>query len=92
MRYLIQFLSTQFNIIGISGVILVLLAYCLLHMGKLNQRSITYSFLNFMGSGFVLVSLYFSWNLSSGIIEIAWLLISLFGLTKAVYFRSEIKE
>ncbi|MFV9990956.1 MAG: hypothetical protein AB8V57_02920 [Coxiella endosymbiont of Dermacentor nuttalli] len=92
MRYLIQFLSTEFNIIGISGVILVLLAYCLLHMDKLNQRSIAYSFLNFMGSGFILVSLYFSWNLASGIIEISWLLISLFGLTKAVYFRSEIKN
>ena len=86
MKYLIQFLSVEFNIIGLSGVILVLLAYCLLQMNKLNQKSITYSFLNFIGSGFILISLYFSWNLASGIIEIAWFLISLFGLTRAIYF------
>lgn len=57
-------------------------------MNKINQKGITYSFLNFIGSGFILISLYFSWNLASGIIEIAWILISLFGLTKAVYFGS----
>ncbi|AKQ33599.1 CBU_0592 family membrane protein [Candidatus Coxiella mudrowiae] len=91
MGYLIRFLSEEFNIIGISGVLLVLLAYCLLQMNKLNQSSITYSLLNFIGSGFILISLYFSWNLASGIIEIAWLLISLFGLTKAIYFRREIR-
>lgn len=84
MRHLIQCFSAEFNIIGISGVVLVLLAYCLLQMNKLNQKGITYSFLNFIGSGFILISLYFSWNLASGIIEISWFLISLFGLTKAV--------
>lgn len=92
MRYLIQFLSEAFNIIGISGVLMVLLAYCLLQMNKLNQTSISYSLLNFIGSGFILISLYFSWNLASGIIEIAWFLISLFGLTKAIYFRREIRS
>ena len=88
MRYLIQYLSVEFNVIGLGGVILVLLAYCLLQMNKVNQKDITYSFLNFIGSGFILISLYFSWNLASGIIEIAWFLMSLFGLTKAVYFGS----
>lgn len=88
MQHLIQCLSIEFNIIGLSGVILILSAYCLLQMNKINQKGITYSFLNFIGSGFILISLYFSWNLASGIIEIAWILISLFGLTKAVYFGS----
>ena len=80
-----HFFATQFNVIGIIGVVLVLIAYLLLQIDKLSQDSITFSLLNFVGSIFILTSLYFSWNLPSGIIEIAWLLISFFGLNKAIY-------
>jgi membrane-bound ClpP family serine protease len=80
-----NFLSQQFNLIGIVGVVMVLTAYFLLQLERLAQVSITFSLLNFVGSIFILVSLCFTWNLASGIIEIAWLLISAFGLLKAVY-------
>jgi hypothetical protein len=83
---LASFFAKEFNTIGIIGVVMVLVAYLLLQIDKLPQGSITFSLLNFVGSIFILVSLYFTWNLASGIIEIAWLIISLFGLIKAIYF------
>ncbi|WP_159748286.1 CBU_0592 family membrane protein [Coxiella endosymbiont of Amblyomma sculptum] len=88
----IQHLATEFNVIGISGVFLILLAYFLLHIDKLSQRDVSYSLLNFLGSGFILISLYFSWNLSSGIIETAWFLISFLGLTRSTSSRGKIGD
>lgn len=82
-----HFLAANFNVIGIIGVVLVLLAYLLLQIDKLQQDSITYSALNLVGSVLILISLCYTWNLASGVIEIAWLLISLFGVSKAVYLH-----
>ena len=82
-----RFLETQYNVIGIIGVIFVLLAYFLLQVDKLKQDSLAYSSMNLAGSVLILISLFFTWNLASGVIEIAWLLISLFGVGKAIYFR-----
>lgn len=86
MSIVVQFLSSEFNAIGIIGVILVLLAYLLLQINKLSQNSITFSLMNLLGSGLILLSLFYSWNLASVIIESAWLLVSLFGLSKAIHF------
>ena len=84
-----QILLKNFNIIGIIGVVLVLLAYLLLQIDRLQQDSVLFSLLNLVGSFLILISLYFTWNLASGVIEAAWFLISLFGLVKAFYFLSK---
>ena len=87
---LAEFLARDFNAIGIIGVVLVLLAYFLLQINKLKQDSIIYSLLNLVGSFLILISLYFAWNLASGVIEIAWFLISIFGLIKAFFCYKKI--
>lgn len=92
MGIFLQFLSFEFNIIGMIGVIFVLLAYFLLQIYKLDQGSIMYSFMNLLGASLILFSLFFTWNLASGVIEIAWLLISLFGLSKAIYIHFQTKK
>ncbi len=79
------FLAEDANIIGVVGVFLVLLAYMLLQLEKMKAGWISYSLLNTLGSALILVSLYFYWNLASGVIEIAWLIISLYGLIKSLY-------
>lgn len=84
-----QFLTREFNTIGIIGVFLVLVAYFFLQIDKLRQDSVLYSLLNLVGSFLILISLYFAWNLASGVIEIAWFLISLLGLIKAFYLISK---
>lgn len=77
------------NEIGIVGVVLVLIGYGLLQIDKLKQDSFIFSFINFIGSIFILVSLYYHPNLASVVIEIAWLVISFFGLCKWFYLRRQ---
>ena len=79
------YLKMDANVLGVLGVFLVLLAYLLLQIGKMKAGWISYSLLNTLGSALILISLYYYWNLASGVIEIAWLFISLYGLIKSIY-------
>ena len=78
---------TFYDILGVGGVIVILIAYLLLQLEKLSVLDWRYSVANALGAILILISLYFSFNLASFIIEIAWLLISIFGLFKALSSR-----
>lgn len=75
------------NIIGLIGVFLILSAYFLLQIDRVSPDSIIFSLTNTIGSSFILVSLFHTWNLASGVIEFCWLAISIMGLMKAIYLR-----
>ncbi|MDA8708096.1 hypothetical protein N9M10_01855 [Hellea sp.] len=75
---------TLYDVLGISGVVIILAAYLALQLDKLSVQDWRYSAANAVGALLILISLIFSFNLASFIIEIAWLLISLFGLFKAL--------
>ncbi len=83
------FLDAGHNFIGIFGVILVLAAYFAMQIGRMAHNGVLFSAMNFIGSAFIMVSLYFDVNLASVVIEIAWLIISLFGLFKALLRNRE---
>lgn len=87
-----HFLSLQSNLVGIVGVALVLYAYFMLQISKMLQTSVIFSLLNFLGSVFILISLYYHWNLASGIIEVAWLMISLYGLIRSLLARRFVRN
>lgn len=78
---------TLYDAIGIVGVGLVLISYLLLQIDRIEPKSVSYSLLNLVGAILILISLYFTFNLASFIIEIAWLLISAYGLVKAIRLR-----
>ncbi len=82
-----RFLFDYANILGIIGVFLILLAYVLLQVERMKAIWVSYSLLNFLGSGLILISLYFYPNLASQIIEVAWFVISFYGLLKALRYR-----
>lgn len=75
------------NIIGGIGVFLILISYLLIQIGKIKQSNIWYSAANFLGAALVLFSLYYEFNLSAFIIEVFWLLISLYGVIKYIKHR-----
>ncbi|RKQ69375.1 hypothetical protein DES40_2175 [Litorimonas taeanensis] len=81
---------TLYDAIGILGVSFVLLSYGLLQIEKIDPKSMLYSAMNLCGAVLILVSLYFSFNLASFIIEIAWLSISAYGLIKAWRLRGKV--
>jgi hypothetical protein len=73
-----------YDFVGTVGVALMLFAYLLLQMGRLRSNDWSYSLTNAMGAALVLMSLLYSFNLSAFLVELFWLLISLFGLIKYV--------
>ena len=68
------------DLVGNLGVFLVLATYLLIQMGRMDISRPGYSMANAAGALLIIVSLLHNFNLSSFIIEIAWLLISLYGL------------
>tara|TARA_R110000782_G_scaffold199414_2_gene288391 strand:+ start:677 stop:937 length:261 start_codon:yes stop_codon:yes gene_type:complete len=79
-----------FDAIGIFGVGLTLLAYLLLQAERLESRSRAYSALNLVGSVAILTSLAFDFNLSAVLMEGCWVVISLYGLIKALFSLSRV--
>lgn len=71
------------DVIGLFGVGLILVTYAGLTLEKIDPKGWRYSAGNGLGAVLILISLYYSFNLASFVIEIAWLAISIFGLWKA---------
>lgn len=75
------------DIIGVSGMALVVAAFILLQLEKIEPTNLAYNVLNLVGAVFLLISLCINFNLASFIIEIFWIAASLIGLVK--YFRKQ---
>ncbi|BDX05558.1 CBU_0592 family membrane protein [Planctobacterium marinum] len=71
------------EILGLIGVLLILSAYFAVQSEYLDSLSISYSLLNLVGAGLVLLSLIGSDNYAAITLEGAWLLISGYGLLRS---------
>ena len=79
-------------VVGIVGTLLVLLAFFLLQARKLHGNGAVYQLLNAIGAAAIIVSLFHQFNLASMVLEIAWLLISLYGLAVGIRHRRDARE
>ena len=66
--------------IGYTGVALLIVTYAMLQLDKIDPKGFWYSFNNLMVAILVTVSLIYTPNLASIVIEVFWFLISLFGV------------
>lgn len=71
--------------IGMLGTLLVVLAYFLLQLERVEPGNLSYNLINLFGASFLLFSLCFTFNLASFVIELFWIAASLIGLAK--YWR-----
>ena len=71
--------------IGMLGMVLVVLAYYLLQLERTDPKGLSYNVINLVGAACLLLSLCFSFNLASFVIEVFWIGASLIGLWK--YWR-----
>lgn len=76
--------------VGLVGVVIILVAYLLLSTGRWEANSLRFQVVNFLGAWLILFSLYFHWNLSSVVIEIAWVIISLIGIYRALATKKKL--
>ena len=66
--------------LGSLGVLIIVAAYLWLQIGRIAGQNVVFSGANLLGSILILVSLYFNFNFFAVLIEIFWIVISLFGL------------
>ncbi len=74
--------------IGLLGTLMVVLAYVLLQLERIDPKSLSYNMINLAGATLLLFSLCFNFNLASLAIEVFWIGASLIGLWK--YWRRSV--
>lgn len=70
------------DLIGFMGVALLIGTYALLQFDRIDPKGFWYSFNNMMVAILVTVSLVYTPNLASIVIEFFWFIISVYGLWK----------
>ncbi len=70
------------DLIGNLGVLLILLSYLLLQLGRVRPDGLRFSLANGVGALLILISLVQEFNLSAFLIEAAWFLISAGGVLR----------
>ncbi|MDP3465544.1 MAG: hypothetical protein Q8R86_07220 [Sulfuricurvum sp.] len=74
------------DLIGIVGVLIIIIAYMLLQLEKIEAKALSFSVLNTLGALLIIVSLLYDWNLASFIMESTWMMLSLYGILK--YYKT----
>ena len=75
------------DILGTIGVSFIIVMYAMLQLGKISAERPAFSAFNALGAVFILVSLTYEFNLSAAMMEGVWLVVSLYGLWKALSGR-----
>ena len=73
-----------YDVVGTLGVLLILIAYGGLQFGWMRPEIFAYSVINGLGAALILISLIFEFNFSAFLIESVWLVISIYGMAKAL--------
>lgn len=76
-----------YDIAGLAGTLMILLAFFLLQAGRLSGTGLAYQLLNLFGAGGVLLSLAGAFNVSVALLEGAWVLVSAYGLVRTLRAR-----
>ena len=71
-----------YQIIGVMGFVVYMLAYFLLQIGKIESANSMYTLMNLAAASLVSISLIHEFNLASMLIQVSWILISIIGLTR----------
>lgn len=78
---------------GYIGVAMMLLAHLALQSHKLHGNGLVYQLMNVLGALGVMLSLMFgSFNASAFFMEVAWLLIAIYGIARSAKVRKEARE
>ena len=76
------------DIVGTVGALLVIGAYLLLQLQKIQPTDISYPVCNGVGACLILISLSIDFNMAAFLIQIAWVVISGVGIVKGLLSSS----
>ena len=77
--------------IGFTGVALLIVTYALLQTDRIDPKGFWYSFNNMLVAILVSISLWYTPNLASWVIEVFWFIISVYGIVM-YYKRKQIEN
>lgn len=80
-----------FDVVGIVGVALYLSSYAALQFGFMRGQGYAYAGVNGAAASCVLISLVQSFNLSSVLIQVFWIIISIVGITRIYLIRRRLR-
>ena len=75
------------DIVGLIGVTLLIVTYAMLQFDRIDPKGFWYSFNNMIVAVLVTVSLLYSFNLASMVIEVFWFSLSVYGIWN--YYRKK---
>ena len=73
------------DLIGYTGVALLIITYAMLQLDRIDPKGFWYSFNNMIVAILVTVSLLYTMNKASMVIEVFWFIISVYGII--MYFK-----
>lgn len=71
-----------YDVVGSIGVLTIITTYVLLQTERLKSESLAYSLLNGSGAALIAFSLLYSFNFSAFVVELLWMLISIYGIIR----------
>lgn len=71
-----------YQIIGFIGMLFIVYAYFLLQAQKVEHHSLKFQILNLIGAMLLIISLLVHFNLGSFLIEVFWVIITIYGMLK----------
>ena len=76
-----------YDVVGLAGTLMILAAFFLQQVGRLSGTDLAYQTMNLFGAAGILVSLLGSFNLSVFLLEVAWVLVSAYGIVRTLKQR-----
>jgi hypothetical protein len=71
-----------YDIAGLIGSVIVILAYFATQAGWFSANDPRFAWANLIGAALIIASLTMAWNLAAFVMEIFWILISVYGLAR----------
>lgn len=77
--------------VGLLGSVLVVGSYFLLQSGRLAGTGLPYQLINIVGSSCILVSLFGGFNLAVCLLQMTWIVISIYGIARGFRQRQALR-
>ena len=77
------------NVLGLIGSAIVIVAYLAVAQGSISADSRPYYLANLFGAALIFASLWWAWNLPAAIVELFWGAISIYGLAKPLWSKTQ---
>ncbi len=78
-----------YDVAGTAGALMIVGAYFLLQIERLDPKGLAFSGLNALGAALILVSLTQAFNLAATVVELFWLAVSAVGLYRYATRRTK---